>query len=320
MGVDVGGSKVLGVALDRAGRVMADLRVPTPSEGPAVVEAVMGVALAMSASEDGRPESARPNAPSAPPPLGVGAPGMVDRPGRVHFSPNLTCAEGLYLKAELSRKLPGVALVVENDATCACAAEQAMGAARGAEDVLMVTLGTGIGGGIMSGGRLLVGSHGFAGEIGHMVVDSQGPECPCGQRGCWERFASGSGLARMGRQAVLEGTAPVLGRIAGSSGEVRGEHVTAAAVAGDPGAAEVLDRFARWLGLGLANLANVLDPQVIVLGGGLIEAGDVLLEPTRAALLKLVEAGHLRPEIPLLPAALGERAGAIGAALLAGRY
>ena len=142
----------------------------------------------------------------------------------------------------------------------------------------MVTLGTGIGGGAVLGGRLLEGAHGFAGEVGHMVIDPQGPPCPCGKRGCWERFASGTGLGRLAREAAHAGKIPAVVTLAGGDPEaVRGEHLTAAALAADPGALEVMDVFGWWLALGLANLANALDPSVIVLGGGLIEAERVVM-------------------------------------------
>jgi glucokinase len=183
----------------------------------------------------------------------------------------------------------------------------------------MVTLGTGIGGGIVVDGRLVEGANGFAGEIGHMVVDPHGPRCPCGRRGCWERFASGSGLARLGREAALAGEARRIVELAGGDPEaVRGEHVTRAAAEGDPQALAVMASFGWWLALGLANLANTFDPECFVLGGGLVEAGEILLQPVRNAFMNLVEAPSLRPPIDILPAALGERAGAVGAALLAG--
>jgi glucokinase len=150
-----------------------------------------------------------------------------------------------------------------------------------------------------------------------MVVDPHGPPCRCGQRGCWERYASGSGLGRIAREAANAGQARRVVELAGGDPErVQGEHVTQAAAEGDEEAREVFRRFAWWLALGLANLANIYDPALYVLGGGLIEAGDVLMVPTRRAFTELVEAAEHRPEIPIVPAALGERAGAIGAAAL----
>ena len=150
-----------------------------------------------------------------------------------------------------------------------------------------------------------------------MVVDPNGPPCPCGKRGCWERFASGTGLGRLARDAASGGRLDAAVALAGGDPEaVRGEHVTASARAGDAESQAVLDSFARWIALGLANLVNVLDPSVIVIGGGLVEAADLLLPEVRARFAALVLAGEHRPIVPIVPAVLGERAGAIGAALL----
>jgi glucokinase len=163
----------------------------------------------------------------------------------------------------------------------------------------------------------LRGANGFAGEIGHMIINPHGPPCRCGQRGCWERYASGSGLGRIGREAANAGQADRVIELAGGDPEdVKGEHVTAAAAEGDAEAVEIFTRFAWWLALGLANLANIYDPSVFVLGGGLVEAGEVLLAPTRAAFAELVEGAAHRPVVEIVPAQLGERAGAIGAAAL----
>ncbi len=160
-------------------------------------------------------------------------------------------------------------MAVTNDATCAALAEWRFGAGRGVDDMVMVTLGTGIGGGVVAGGRLIVGANGFAGEFGHMVVDPDGPPCPCGRRGCWERYASGSGLAQLARAAAVGGRLRRVVEVAGGdAGMVRGEHVQAAAREGDPGAVAVVDEFARWVALGLVNLTNALDPARFVLGGG----------------------------------------------------
>src|SRR5207248_1383416 len=150
-----------------------------------------------------------------------------------------------------------------NDATCATWGERQMGAARGRDDVAVVTLGTGIGGGFVLGGRLYRGANGFAGEVGHMIVDPKGPPCPCGRRGCWERFASGSGLARLAREAAESGRGHRLVELAGGDVEaVRGEHVTRAAAEGDAEAIQVFRDFGWWAALGIANLVNTLDPEV----------------------------------------------------------
>ena len=308
LGIDVGGTKVLGVALAAEGRVVSEHRVPTPAGAQELINSiidVVGVLDSMTGLTDL--------------PVGVGAPGMVTRSGDVLFAPNLAGAHQLALSHLLADRLSGHRrLVVDNDATCAGWGEAVHGAAQGTADAVVVTLGTGIGGGIVTGGRLMRGANGFAGEIGHMVVDPSGPICPCGRAGCWERYASGSGLGRLARDAAHAGRSARLVELAGGDPEsVRGEHVTQAAGEGDPGALEVMDRFSWWLASGLANLANAFDPAVMVIGGGLVEAGEILMGPTRRDFLALVEAGSTRPGIEILPAALGERAGAIGAAALA---
>jgi glucokinase len=306
VGVDVGGTKCLGVVIDDDATVVASHRVPTPQtgSGPALVDAVVEVARELS---DGRQLA-----------VGVGVPGLVDRDGVLRFAPNIQGIAELPVRAELHHRL-GVPIQVDNDATCAAWAERLLGAGAGRPHMILVTLGTGIGGGIVVDGRLVRGAHGFAGEFGHMVVHAVGGlPCPCGKRGCWERYASGSGLGRLAREAAHAHQIPRVVELAGGDPEaVRGEHVTQAAAAGDPAAHDVMTRFGWWVALGLANLANVFDTDCFVLGGGLVEAGSVLLEPVREAFLDLVEGAEHRPPVEIIPATLGERAGAIGAALVA---
>jgi glucokinase len=235
----------------------------------------------------------------------------------MRFAANLPGLVELPLRKIFGERL-GVPVVVDNDANCHAVAEHRGGAATGADEALMVTLGTGIGAGIITGGHLLRGANGFAGEPGHMVVDPTGPPCPCGKRGCWERFASGTGLSRLARDAAHGGRLDAVVDLAGGDPDaIRGEHVTAAARAGDGEALAVLGELSHWIALGLANLVNVLDPAVIVIGGGLVDAADLLLPDVRRRFRNLVMAGDQRPELPILAAALGGRAGAIGAAALA---
>jgi glucokinase len=332
LGVDVGGTKLLGVALDATNEVVAEVRLPTPRSLPtqrdredgdlvgeevaAAVAQVLG-SLVQSLSSSGlhRPGDGLPLLA-----VGVGAPGMVDRQGVLRFAPNLPAGHGADLRTLVARLGRWANPVIENDATCATLAEHALGAAQGRAHAVVITLGTGIGGGIVSEGEVMVGAHGFAGEIGHMVVDTSGPLCPCGRRGCWERMASGSGLGRLAREAAHAGRlGEVVAQAGGDPDDVRGEHVTRAAAAGDPGALAVFDELGYWVAVGLANLAAVLDPECMVLGGGLAEAGEILLAPTRAAFATLLEAGSSRPPIDIVAALLGDRAGAIGAALFARR-
>jgi glucokinase len=243
---------------------------------------------------------------------------MVDRQGRLCFAPNLPQAHGVDWTALIGDRLPGRAVVIENDANLAVLAEHRLGAARGFRHVVMVTLGTGIGGGVVVDDRVQVGAAGFAGEIGHMVVDPNGPPCPCGRSGCWERFASGAGLGVRAREAALAGRLGEVVRVAGGDPEsVRGEDVSAAAAAGDPAARRVIEEVGWWIGFGLANLACVVDPECFVLGGGVVAAGSLLIDSARAAFEDLVEGRERRPLAVVVPAAFGERAGAIGAALAA---
>ncbi len=328
-GVDIGGTKVLGVAVDGADRVVAEARVPTPHAaveqphgrgvgGPGETGSEVADAVAEVVATLGAEVGTAGGGPGGSPPVGVGVPGMLDRRGVLAFSPNLQGAAGADFRSLLTGRLPHAPLVVENDANCAATAEFVLGAARGADDVVMVTLGTGIGGGVITGGKVLTGAYGFAGEIGHMLVDPSGPPCPCGRRGCWERYASGGGLGRLAREAAYAGRLAQVVALAGDDPElVRGEHVTRAALDGEPGALSVMEELGWWVALGLANLTAVLDPARIVLGGGLVEAGEILLGPTRRAFSDLVEGASARPEVGIVAAALGERAGAVGAALAA---
>jgi glucokinase len=304
IGLDVGGTKVLGVAVDPAapGVVVAEERVPTPDGGEGLVDTLLQLVASLGPT---------------PISIGVGVPGLVDREGTLHMGPHLRRMQDVPL-AHLLAERSGVTTVVDNDANCHAVGELAAGAARGATEALLVTLGTGIGAGIITGGRLLHGANGFAGEPGHMIVDPYGPPCPCGKRGCWERFASGTGLGRLARDAASAGHLDAAVALAGGDPEaVRGEHVTASARAGDAESQAVLDGLSGWIALGLANLVNVLDPAIIVIGGGLVDAADLLLPEVRVRFEALVMAAEQRPVVPIVPATLGERAGAIGAALLA---
>ena len=305
LGLDIGGTKMLAVTVDGAGKVTSERRVPTPEGATALIETVVAVVDAQRA--EGAVDA-----------VGVGAAGLVDRDGVLHIGPNLPGIRDLAIKALLEERLQ-LPVQVDNDATYAAWGEREQGAAKGSDDVVVVTLGTGIGGGLVLDGRLYRGAHGFAGEVGHIKVDPDGIPCPCGGRGCWERYASGSALGRFGREAGEGGRAARVVELAGGDfHDVRGEHVGAAAREGDREALTLMDRFAWWVAQGLANLADVFDPDTIVVGGGMLESADLFLDQTRAAFPGLVLAGSDRPAVGIVPATLGERAGAIGAALVAG--
>lgn len=283
VGIDVGGTKCHGVLIDADGVVVSEVRHPTPHADDLVP------LLADMFSELGGSST-----------LGIGVPGLISHDGIVHASPNLVGARNVPVGPAL-RDMLGIGVHVENDATVAAYAEWQVGSARGAHNAVMVTLGTGIGGGIVMGGELQRGSHGFAGEIGHMVVEREGIECPCGLRGCWERYASGSALR------VL-------------SGGMTGEEVFAAYRAGDAKAIQVVDTFAEWIAVGLASLTNICDPEVFVIGGGVIESLADTIDVVIAHFEKSVYSSDARPLPHVRAALLGERAGAIGAALLASHH
>ncbi len=320
IGIDVGGTKVLGVVLDGTVLGGAEHRTATPHAPDEVIDTIIDVVETLAAAAG--------DAHQIIDGVGIGVPGLVDDAGSLRFAPNLAALEGYSVRNGLLARLArsplaaaspdGLALVVDNDATCAIVGERAEGAAAHLDDVVMVTLGTGIGGGVITGGGVLRGAHRFGSEVGHMTVNPGGVPCKCGKRGCWERYASGWGLGRFGRQAVREGRAPHVADLAkGDVDAVRGEHVTAAAATGDAAAALIVEEWASWLGIGLANLAGIFDPACFVIGGGLVAAGDVLLDPARAAFAAMLEGAESRPDVPIVAAGLGQRSGAVGAAVLA---
>jgi glucokinase len=238
----------------------------------------------------------------------------------VLFSPNLAWRdEPLQQRLELALDLP---VTIENDANAAAWGEYRFGSAVGAGNMVMVTVGTGIGGGIVVDGALMHGAFGVAAEVGHMRVVPGGFRCGCGNRGCWEMYASGTALVREARELVLTGTplAARLGELCGGDpATLSGPDVTRAAVEGDPAAIELLADLGVWIGEGLASVAAILDPELVVLGGGVSEAGSLLIDPALAAFRRqLTGRGH-RPEARFALASLGNDAGMIGAADLAAR-
>ncbi len=299
VGIDVGGTKCLGVAVDANGSVLRELKVPTPNDVDQLVSTLASIAQQL----------------DAPGSVGIGVPGLVNRDGVLLAAPNVTAVRKLPLRQRV-QQASGLKVFVDNDNTVACLAEWRYGAGRGCDDFVLVGLGTGIGGGFVSGGALQRGHHGFAGEFGHMIVQPHGLPCPCGQRGCWERYASGNGLAHLARQAALAGELDAIVATAGSVEAIRGEHVTDAAIAGDAQALAVIDVFADWVALGLVNLTNAFDPGTIVISGGLSADPDLFLPPIAASYRANLFASDLRPHPELKFAELGPLAGGIGAALL----
>jgi glucokinase len=306
IGVDVGGTKVLAAAVSETGEILRTARRTTPGRRvsaslveDALTEAVMEVAGG--ARVDG---------------VGIAAAGFVDAGGeRVMFAPHLPWRDE-EVRGRLAARW-GTAVSLDNDANCAARAEHAHGAARGARDAVIVTLGTGIGGALVLDGRVHRGRNGMAGEFGHMQVVPDGQVCECGGTGCWEQYSSGNALVRYSRARI--GVEPTLLNVlcSGNPDLLVGAMVTAAAERGDPVASEAFELVGDWLGVGLANLVAAFDPEVVVVGGGVSAAGDRLLDPARIALTRsLVGVGHrVVPE--LRRAQLGPEAGVVGAADLA---
>jgi glucokinase len=307
IGVDAGGTKVeaLLVGVEDGGSILDRRRAQTPAtDAEATTRTIVALARELMAGRDDV---------SA---IGVGAAGMVDRGGVMRFAPNLAWRE--FPLAERIRSGVGLPTLVDNDANVAAWGEFRFGAGRGSNDMLLVTVGTGIGGGIVAGGKLFRGGHGFAGEIGHIIVEPNGPVCGCGNLGCWEQVASGRAIGRLGREAAEEHPESLIVDLAGGrASAVTGLVVTAAALKGDLVAVRILAEVGRRLGEGIAGLVNILDPDIVVVGGGVIEAGELILEPARRAFVDSVEAPEHRPEVPLVPAVMGNDAGAVGAADLA---
>ena len=303
LGIDVGGTKINAFRVARDGSIVERSDAPTPADDEELTLSTM-VELAR--------ELRTPDVLA----VGIGAAGMVDATdGVLRFAPNLAWRD-LSIASRMREAL-GLPCQVDNDANTAAYAEYRFGAGRGYRHVLLVTVGTGIGGGIVSDGRLFRGANGFAAEIGHIIVEPGGPLCGCGNRGCWEQVASGRAIDRMGREAASADEGSALRRLAGGDQQVSARHVTEAARQGDEVALRIFQEAGRRLGEGIAGLVNVLDPQVVVVGGGAIVAGDLLLGPARASFHEAVEGQAYRPHVPLVAAELGNDAGAVGAAALA---
>ena len=312
IGIDIGGTKVAGGVVDEQGRISGRLRRDTPhrSTSPAVVEdVIVDVVEDLLGDLDADSVAA----------IGIGAAGFVaaDR-ATVAFAPHLSWRDEP-LRDRLAQRLPKP-VFIDNDANAAAWAEWRFGAARDETHLVMITLGTGIGGGLLWNGQVVRGRHGIAGEYGHMQVVPDGIRCQCGNRGCWEQYASGNALVREAR-ALVSARSPIamdmVARVDGDPSVITGPLVTEAAREGDRMAIELLAEIGTWLGIGMANLAAAFDPGRFVVGGGVSAAGDLLLEPARVAFAKQLTGRGYRPEATIVAAELGNDAGLIGAADLA---
>ena len=309
IGLDIGGTKISGGVIDANGVILARGRKDTPALDPAaIVEEAASLIRELTFEHEVDA-------------VGVACAAFIDRSrSTVYFSPNLAWRD-VPLKARLESVLD-LPVIIENDANAAAWGEFRFGAAAEVDDMVLLTVGTGIGGGIVVDGVLMHGAFGVAAELGHMRVVPDGLRCGCGNRGCWEQYASGSALVREARELVASGT-PHAARLselcAGDPAALSGPDVTRAAAEGDPAAVELLADLGAWIGEGVASVAAILDPELIVLGGGVSEAGALLIDPALAAFRRqLTGRGH-RPEARFALASLGNDAGMIGVADLAAR-
>jgi glucokinase len=309
VGIDIGGTKVMAGVVDADGVILEQLRTETPdkSKSPKVVEDTI-VELVLDLSERHDVHA-----------VGIGAAGWVDAErSRILFAPHLSWRDEP-LRDRLAERLL-VPVMVDNDANSAAWAEWRFGAGRGEADLVMITLGTGIGGAILEDGQVKRGRFGVAGEFGHMQVVPGGHRCPCGNRGCWEQYSSGNALVREARELAAADSPVAYGiidRVGGDIGDITGPLITELARAGDPMCVELFQDIGQWLGVGIANLAAALDPSCFVIGGGVSAADDLLITPARDAFRRTLTGRGYRPEARIAKAELGPEAGMVGAADLA---
>ena len=304
VGVDIGGTKISAGAVDASGRIWArSLRATDPRDPDQIEDAVVDAVAELAAQH---PDVAA---------VGVAAAGFVgpDRDTML-FAPNIAWRNHP-LGTRLAERI-GLPVVVENDANAAAWAEYRFGNGRGTQDMVMLTLGTGLGGAVITDGRLVRGAFGAAAELGHMKVVPDGHYCGCGQEGCWEAYASGTALARLAVSTAVTDPQGARAMLAVADGEpLSGAHVTAAARQGDPLATRLLQRFGFYLGLGIATLVAVVDPEVVAVGGGIAAAaGDLILPAARDAFLSKLSGRGFRGELRIVTAALSNDAGVVGAA------
>ena len=310
IGVDIGGTKVAAGVVDHDGQILDKVKYPTPANDPGQLADTVAKAV----------EELRGRIPDTPiEAVGVGVAGFVDEDrSTVQVAVNLGLRdEPLKERVQQRVELP---VVIENDANAAAWAESRFGAGRGSDHIVCVTLGTGIGGGLVLGGELHRGRFGVAAEVGHYRMVPHGRRCACGNHGCWEQYASGRALVAEGQD--LARTDPVRAermlQIAGGTVDgIGGECITQAALEGDAAALECFRIVGEWAGLGLADLAAILDPECFVLGGGVSDAGDILLDPVRASFARHVSGRPGRRLAEIRVAELGGAAGIVGAADLA---
>lgn len=302
IGIDIGGTKILAVRASATGEILQTVRRDTPQGS--VDHLVATLTELMVALHHGSVDA-----------VGLGLPGMVDaRTGALTFAPGLSFSAAP-LRALMQHQLD-LPVITDNDANAAAWAEYRLGAGAGMDDSVLVTLGTGLGCGMIINGRVFHGRYGRAAEVSHLLLDPDGPPCECGKNGCWGVVASGAAISGLGRAAAATDSTSKIAMLL-ADGLAAGEAVTAAAQQGDARALAILGYVGGMLGQGLASLANMLDPSIMIVGGGPSAAGELLLEPARKSFTRWLYAADRRPPVPIVEASFGVTAGAVGAALLA---
>lgn len=309
IGIDVGGTKIAAGVVDEAGTMITKIRRPSlASDAASIARTVVDIAQEL-ASE------------YAAASIGVGAAGFVDKSRRtISFAPNIAWRDEPL--ADRLEDATGLPTVIENDANAAAWGEFTFGVASHASSIVFVTLGTGVGGGLIIDGQLLRGTHGFAGEIGHVNLVPDGLQCGCGGRGCWEQYSSGTALVRMARDVAATSpdlAATLLRLVDGDPSRITGYTVMEAARRGCTAAIRCFNEAGRYVGIALADLVSVLDPDMFVLAGGVSEAGSLIRVPAEESFRDQQIGGDYRPTIPIVTATLGNDAGIIGAADLGRR-
>src|SRR4051812_1731032 len=303
IGVDVGGTKIAAAVVSPEGKILNEVRYPTQAVPPNRL--IDTIARAITEAKDGFEVGG----------VCVAVPGLIlAAENKVIFSPNLHEIEGIPLDKEMGGRI-GLSVTVENDANAAAWGEFRYGAGKDVEHMVFITLGTGVGGGVITHGVLLRGAQGAGGELGHVTIDPAGPRCGCGNRGCLEALASGTAIQRRAREVANELPNSALGRLA-IERQVLGEDVTELAQAGDEAAITVLEETGMWLGIGLAGFVNIFNPEVIAVGGGAARAGEFILGPARKE-VQLRARSPSRDLVEIREATLGPESGVLGAGALA---
>jgi glucokinase len=310
IGIDIGGTKVLGGVVDSSGNILTTHREDTPKAGGnELTQTIIGVAQELLSQFSAQS-------------VGISAAGFVSADRKTMLAtPNIAGWNGVNLEEAISQQLH-LPVVIENDANAAAWGEAIYGAGRGESELMMVTVGTGIGGGLVNNGELYRGAFGVAAEFGHMRLVPNGHPCGCGALGCFEQYASGSALHRHLLEAIEKDPAraqSLLARGDGTIAGIKGSHITDAARDGDQLAIDAFNTTGDWLGAGIASICVIVDPACVVIGGGVIDAGDLLMKPTREAIAKYMPFAGKHPALKVLVAELGNDAGLIGAADLARR-